>query len=114
MAFDGVLTPEIRELCRAGLDFLTPWHTRTPPKTPPAPISVSGTAGPAACGETGMVGPDSEPLDRRALGRGRNSVSANRPSTCTPLVRRATAPGEAGTVEAGAALLSAGEPAYPM
>ena len=61
-----------------------------------------------------MVGPDSEPLDRGALGRGRNSVSANRPSTCTPLARRATAPGEAGTVEAGAALLSAGEPAYPM
>ena len=51
------------------------------PGTPPAPISVSGTAGPA---------------------------------TCTALVRRATAPGEAGTVEAGAALLSAGEPAYPM
>ena len=36
------------------------------------------------------------------------------PSTFSPLVRRATAPGEAGTVEAGAALLSAGEPAYPM
>ena len=30
------------------------------------------------------------------------------------LVRRATAPGEAGTVEASAALPSAGEPAYPM
>ena len=61
-----------------------------------------------------MVGPDSEPLDRGDLGRGRNSVSANRPSTCTPLARRAAAPCEAGTVEAGAALLSAGEPAYPM
>ena len=30
------------------------------------------------------------------------------PSTFSPLVRRATAPGEAGTVEAGAALLSTG------
>ncbi len=25
------------------------------PGTPPAPISVSGTVGPAACGETGMA-----------------------------------------------------------
>ena len=39
------------------------------PGTPPAPISVSGTAGPAACGETGMVGSLS----------GRHSVGANRP-----------------------------------
>ena len=64
------------------LDFLTPWHTRNP-ETPPAPISLSGTAGPAACGETGIAGPDSEPLDRGALGRGRHSVRANRPDTAT-------------------------------
>ena len=44
-----------------------------------------------------MAGPDSEPLDRGALGRGRNSVSANRPSTCTPLARLPAAPCEAGT-----------------
>ena len=31
-----------------------------------------------------MVGPDSEPLDRGALGRGRNSVRANHPdSNCS-------------------------------
>ena len=45
-----------------------------------------------------MVGPESEPLDRRPLGRGRNSVSANRPSTCTPprtARRRAVRGGEA-------------------
>ena len=62
-----------------------------------------------------MVGPDSEPLDRGALGRGRNSVSANRPSTCTPLARLAAAPCEAGRRGAGARLRSVqGEPAYPM
>ena len=53
------------------------------PGTPPAPISLSETAGLAVCGETGMVGHESEPLDRRALGRGRNSVRANRPETAT-------------------------------
>ena len=61
-----------------------------------------------------MVGPDSEPLDRRALGHGRNSVSANRPSTCTPLARRAAAPCEAGRRGAGArTALSAGGASLP-
>ena len=66
---------------------------------------------PAACGETGMAGSDSEPLDRGALGRGGNTVSANLPSTCTPPVRRAVRGGDSG---AGGAPRSAGEPAYPM
>ena len=61
-----------------------------------------------------MVGPDSEPLDRRDLGRGRNSVSANRPPTCTPLARRAAAPCEAGRRGAGArTALSAGGASLP-
>ena len=37
------------------------------------------TAGLTACGETGIAGPGSEPLDRGALGRDHNSVRANRP-----------------------------------
>ena len=113
MAFDGVLTPESASF--AGQAAISrPLACQNTPAPVPGPISLSGTAGPAACGETGMVGPESEPLDRRALGRGRNSVSANRPSTCTPLARRAAAPCEAGRRGAGArTALSAGGASLP-
>ena len=113
MAFDGVLTPESASFAgQAGLSHSPgiPEH----PETPPAPISLSGRAGPAACGETGMVGPDSEPLDRGALGSGRNSVSANRPSTCTPLARRAAVPCEAGTARPAPHRVVPGSQPYPM
>ena len=113
MAFDGVLPPESASFAgQAGLSHSLAYQNT--PKRRLHRFPSQGPQVPAACGETGMVGPESEPLDRGALGSGRNSVSANRPSTCTPLERRASVPGEAGTVEAGAALLSAGEPAYPM
>ena len=80
MAFDGVLTPESASFAGGRLRFPGPWHSRAP-RNAPGPLSLSGTAGTAACGETGMAGPDSEPLDGGTLGRGRDSVSANRPLT---------------------------------
>ena len=41
------------QLCWAGCHFQVPGMPEHP-GTPPAPISLSGTAGPAACGEAGM------------------------------------------------------------
>ena len=76
MAFDRVLTPETASFAgQAGLSHSLAYQNT--PERRLCPLSLSGTAGPAACGETGMAGPDSGPLDRGALGRGRNSVSAN-------------------------------------
>ena len=94
MAFDGVLPPESASF--AGGSYFQAPGIAEHPGTPPAPIPLSETAGLAACGETGVASPDREPLDRGALGRSRNSVAANRPSTCTPLARRAAAPCERG------------------
>ena len=65
-------SPRIRELCRVGCRFQAPGIPEYP-GTPPAPISLSGTVGPAACGESGMAG---------SL-RGRHSVGANRPDRAT-------------------------------
>ena len=61
MAFDGVLPPEFASFAGAGCDFQIsgiPEH----PGTPPGPNPLSGTAGPAACGETGRVGSLSGPV----------------------------------------------------
>ena len=70
MAFDGVLPPE--SLSFAGQAAISrPLACQSTPEPVPGPISLSGTAGPAACGETGMVSSSS----------GRNSVRANRPDT---------------------------------
>ena len=72
MAFDGVLPAE--SLSLAGQAVLSwPLACQSTPEPVPGPISLSGTAGPAACGETGMVGWIS----------GRHSVRANRPDRAT-------------------------------
>ena len=72
MAFDGVLPPE--SLSFAGQAAISrPLACQSTPEPVPGPISLSGTAGPATCGETGMVSSSS----------GRNSVRANRPDTAT-------------------------------
>ena len=55
MAFDGVLLPE--SLGLAGQAAISrPLTCRRTPEPVPAPISLSGTAGPAVCGEPGMAG----------------------------------------------------------
>ena len=71
-AFDGVLPPESLSFAgQAAISRLL--ACQSTPEPVPGPISLSGTAGPAACGETRMVGSLS----------GRNSVRANRPDTAT-------------------------------
>ena len=57
---------------------------------------LTGTAGPAPCEETGMAGPDSEPLDRGTLGCGRNSVRANCPDVTVRSGRDGLDPDELG------------------
>ena len=72
MAFDGVLPPE--SLSLAGQAAISrPLACQSTPEPVPGPISLSGTAGPAACGEARMVGSIS----------GRKSVRANRPDRAT-------------------------------
>ena len=61
-------SPRIRELCRVGCRFQASGMPEYP-GTPPAPLSLSGTTGPVACGESGMAGSLS----------GRHSVRANGP-----------------------------------
>ena len=82
MAFDGGVrrcpAPRIRELCRGQAAISRALAYQNTPERLLLPTPLSGTAGPAVCGKTGMVGPDSEPLDRGALGRRCNSVRANR------------------------------------
>ena len=67
-AFDGVLPPE--SLSFAGQAAISrSLACQSTPEPVVGPISLSGTAGPAACGETGMAGSLSD----------RHSVGANRP-----------------------------------
>ena len=72
MAFDGVLPPESLSLARQAA-ISRPLACQSTPEPVPGPISLSGTADPAACGETRMAGSLS----------GRNSVGANRPDRAT-------------------------------
>ena len=60
-----------RALPGAGCDLQAP-DIAEHPGTRPGPVSLSETAGLAACGETGMTGPASEALDRGTLGPGRD------------------------------------------
>ena len=69
VAFDGVLPPESASFVGAGCDFQVPWGYQNTPERLLLPISLSGTVGFAACGETEMVGSLS----------GRHSVRANCP-----------------------------------
>ena len=68
MAFDGVLPPESASF--AGQAAISkPLACQNTPEPVAGPISLSGTAVPAACGESGMAGSLS----------GRHSVTANCP-----------------------------------
>ena len=59
--FDGVLPPESASF--AGQAAISrPLACQSTPEPVAGPISLSGTAGPAACGETGMVGSLSGPV----------------------------------------------------
>lgn len=71
-AFDGVLPPE--SLSFAGQAAISrSLACQSTPEPVAGPISLSGTVGPAACGESGMAGSLS----------GRHSVGANRPDRAT-------------------------------
>ena len=61
MAFDGVPPPESASF--AGQAAISrSLACQSTPEPVAGPISLSGTAGPAACGETGMVGSLSGPV----------------------------------------------------
>ncbi len=115
MAFDGVLTPESASFAEGWLDFLTPWHSRTPRNASWTDIPLRDRRD-RRLWETGMAGSLSGPgvamrRERPPRGgkgcpdpwpplpssvarqrRGRGALSPPAPVSCG-----ADAPGEAGT-----------------
>ena len=75
MAFDGVLTPESASFAGGRLDFLTPWHTRTPRNAAWTDFPLRDRR------SRRLWGNRNGRLAQRS--RGRNPVRSNRPDTAT-------------------------------
>ncbi len=131
MAFDGVLTPESASFAGGWLDFLTPWHSRTPRNASWTDFPLrdrrdrrlwgnrNGRLAQRSWGRhaeraTSARGQRvSGPLSTFALLRGARAPKKGALTTSTRLVRPPTRRARRDS-EAGAAPRSAGEPAYPM
>ncbi len=77
------------------LDFLTPWHSRAPGNASWTDFPLRDHRSRRLWGNRNC-GPDSELLDRGALGRGRNSVRSNRPGVTVRSSRDCLDPHEVG------------------